>query len=137
MPKVSIFGKEYFYAEAEVVSFAEGLIGFPGMRRAALIPLPEYEPFFWLASLDDEKTRFIVVNPHRIFGDYQPQIPPQLNEISDSAQTVLTIVKISSEWQNTTVNLRAPIFINEETKRGAQFVLTDSNYNLAETLPQI
>lgn len=132
MPKVSILGKEYFYDESEIVSFAEGLIGLPEMRRAALIPLPEYAPFCWLASLDDEKNRFIVVNPHTVFSDYHPQIPD--SEIS--TQIVLTIVKISSEWEKTTVNLRAPICINAETKSGAQFVLTDSNYKLAEILPQ-
>jgi len=129
MPKVTIFGKEYSYNESEVVSFGEGLIGLPEMRRAALIPLADYEPFFWLASLDDEKNRFIVVEPQRIFGDYQPEIPNQ-------PTTVLTIVKISSEWEKTTVNLRAPIFIDEETKRGVQSVLTDSNYELAEAIPQ-
>lgn len=132
MPKVTIFGKEYSYTESEVVSFGEGLIGLPEMRRAALIPLADYEPFFWLASLDDEKNRFIVVEPQRIFSDYQPEIPNQ----PTSPTTILTIVKISSEWEKTTVNLRAPIFIDEETKRGAQFVLTDSNYELAETIPQ-
>lgn len=129
MLKVSIFGKEYSYDESEIVSFGEGLIGLPEMRRAALIPLADYEPFFWLASLDDEKNRFIVVEPQRIFSDYQPEIP-------NSTTMILTIVKISSEWEKTTVNLRAPIFIDEETKRGAQFVLTDSNYELAETIPQ-
>lgn len=132
MPKVTIFGKEYSYNEAEVVSFGEGLIGLPEMRRAALIPLADYEPFFWLASLDDEKNRFIVVEPQRIFSDYQPEIPNQ----PISPATILTIVKISSEWEKTTVNLRAPIFIDDETKRGAQFVLTDSNYELAEAIPQ-
>ncbi|MCD9184966.1 MAG: flagellar assembly protein FliW [Pyrinomonadaceae bacterium] len=129
MPKVTIFGKEYSYDESEVVSFSEGLIGLPEMRRAALIPLADYEPFFWLASLDDEKNRFVVVEPQRIFSDYQPEIP-------NSPTMILTIVKISSEWEKTTVNLRAPIFIDEETKRGAQFVLTDSNYELAEAIPQ-
>lgn len=139
MPKVSIFGKEYSYNESEVVSFGEGLIGLPQMRRAALIPLADYEPFFWLASLDDEKTRFIVVDPQRIFADYRPEMPKEVRELAnsgDSSQTILTIVKISSELEKTTVNLRAPIFIDAETRRGGQFVLTDSNYELAETIPQ-
>ncbi|HQU86758.1 MAG TPA: flagellar assembly protein FliW [Pyrinomonadaceae bacterium] len=138
MSKVSILGKDYFYNESEVISFSEGLIGLPEMRRAALIPMTDYQPFYWLASLDDEKTRFIVVNPQRIFSEYQPDVPKELREISNSSissQTILTIVKISSEWEKTTVNLRAPIFINEETKHGAQFVLNDSNYQLAETIP--
>lgn len=138
MSKVSILGKDYYYNESEIINFSEGLIGLPEMRRAALIPMTEFEPFYWLASLDDEKTRFIVVNPQRIFNKYQPGVPKELREISEtsiSSQTILTIVKISSEWEKTTVNLRAPIFINEETKHGTQCVLNDSSYQLAELIP--
>jgi len=48
----------------------------------------------------------------------------------------LAIVKISSDWQQTTINLRAPIFINAETNSGVQHVLTDSKYQFAESLPR-
>jgi len=48
----------------------------------------------------------------------------------------LVIVKISSDWQKTTVNLRAPILINAESKRGVQMVLSESPYGLSENLPQ-
>lgn len=132
MPSISIKGQEFIYADDEILSFAEGLVGLPAMRRAVLIPLPEFEPFCWLASLDDEKTRFIVVNPHEIYADYRPHEFAALDE----SKQVRAIVKISSDWQKTTVNLRAPIFIDEKTKRGVQIVLSESPYRLAETLPQ-
>ena len=130
---ITIKDKEYFYDEAEVLNFAEGLIGLPEMRRAVLIPLDEYQPFCWLASLDDEKNRFIVVNPQAIFADYHPSAPSSLNEME--LQT-LAIVKISSDWTKTTINLRAPIFIDAQNKRGVQSILTDTSYRLAEALPQ-
>ena len=130
---VTIRGKEYFYDEAEVLHFAEGLIGLPEMRRAVLIPLAEYEPFYWLASLDDERNRFIVVNPQEIFADYHPSAPYSLRK---EGLNTLAIVKISSDWTQTTVNLRAPIFIDAQTRRGVQSILIDSHYKLAEALPQ-
>ncbi len=130
MQKITIKDKEYFYDEREIINFAEGLIGLPEMRRAVLIPMPECEPFCWLASIDDEKNRFIVVNPHEIFADYQPLGAEKI----EHART-FAIVRIASDWTKTTVNLRAPMFINTETKCGAQAVLTESNYQLAETLP--
>lgn len=123
---------EFDYQESEVINFTEGLIGLPKMRRAVLVPMNDYLPFCWLASLDDEKNRFIVVNPHEIYADYSPELPKDLNETQ--LQT-LAIVKISSDWQKTTINLRAPIFVNPETRKGGQFVLSESNYNLAESLP--
>lgn len=133
MPSITIKEQEYSYSGDELINFTEGLVGLPEMRRAALIPLPEFEPFFWLASIDDEKTRFIVVDPYEIFSDYDPAAFVRLD--AEQIKT-LVIVKISSDWEKTTLNLRAPIFINDETKRGVQMVLTESPYNLSEALPQ-
>lgn len=125
---ITINSKEYAYDEKAVINLPEGLIGFPEMRRAALIPLEEFQPFCWLASLDDEKNRFIVVNPREIYRDFETKENADLN--------ALAIVKISSDWEKTTVNLRAPIFFDAQTKRAAQVVLSESNYQLAESLPQ-
>lgn len=132
MNTITIKEKEYFYDEREIIHFEEGLIGLPEMRRAVLIPLPEYEPFCWLASVDDERNRFIVVNPHEIYLDYEASAP----ETIQPSQT-LAIVKVDSDWTKTTVNLRAPMFIDTDARRGAQCVLTESDYLLAESLPQI
>lgn len=123
---------EFEYQENEVINFTEGLIGLPKMRRAVLVPMNEYLPFCWLASLDDENNRFIVIDPQAVFPDYAPEIPA---ENGKSELQKLVIVKISSDWEKTTVNLRAPIFYNSETRKGAQIVLTESTYNLAETIP--
>ena len=128
MPMITINSKEYAYDEQAVINLPEGLIGFPEMRRAALIPLEEFQPFCWLASLDDEKNRFIVVNPREIYSDFETAENSDLN--------ALAIVKISSDWEKTTVNLRAPIFFDAETKRAAQVVLSESGYQLAESLPR-
>lgn len=128
MPMITINSKEYAYEEKDVIDLPEGLIGLPEMRRAALIPLEEFQPFCWLASLDDEKNRFLVVNPHEIFSDFQA--------FENAELETLAIVKISSDWEKTTVNLRAPIFLDSKTKRAAQIVLSESNYKLAESLPQ-
>ena len=137
MQKITIKEKEYFYDEKEIINFTEGLIGLPEMRRAVLIPLPECEPFYWLASVDDEKNRFVVVNPHEVFENYQAPAPGEFVATDDAPESkTLAIVKVSSDWTKTTVNLRAPMFIDHKTKRGAQCVLTESNYELAETLPQ-
>lgn len=131
MPMINIQGIDYSYREDELLSLSDGIIGFPEMRRAVVLPLAGCEPFCWLASVDDEKARFIVVNPQRIFSDYQPD-----SEASAPELQTLAIVKVSSDWRKTTVNLRAPIFINPETRRAAQVVLDKSDYSLAESLPE-
>jgi flagellar assembly factor FliW len=131
MPTITIKENDHSYDETEIITFAEGLIGLPQMRRAVLIAMNEFEPFCWLASIENDNTRFIVVNPREIFEGYEPFLfnPP-------AKPLTLTIVKISSDWTRTTVNLRAPIVIDPETKRGAQHILTESDYQFAESIPR-
>lgn len=133
MSAIIIKGQEYSYEEKDIINFSEGLIGLPNIRRAVLVPLNDCEPFFWLASMEDEKYRFVVVNPHEIFPDYNPSEFVVLNEYETK---VLVIVKVSSDWEKTTINLRAPILVNAESNRGVQMVLSESPYKLAEALPQ-
>jgi len=133
MPSLKIKGQEYSFLDEEIIDFVEGLVGLPTMRRAVLIPLQEFAPFQWLASLDDEKTRFIVVNPNEIFPEYNAANFAVMNETETKT---LVIVKISSDWQKTTVNLRAPLLIDINTNRGVQLILAESPYKLSESLPQ-
>ncbi len=129
---IKIQNKEFDYDEDEIINFTEGLIGLPEIRRAVLVSISGFEPFYWLASLEDEANRFIVVDPHLIFDGYEPvaaSAPPV------PVRRTLSIVKISSDWQKTTVNLRAPIFIDQSSKRGSQCVLTDTDYSLTTSFP--
>ena len=129
MPTIEINGKNYGFDESQVIDFNEGLVGLPEMRQAALIALPDFEPFCWLASITDERNRFVVVDPAELFEDYRPA--------GDAADVrTLAIVKISSDWRKTTVNLRAPIFVEPTTRRGVQRVLNDTDYSLTEAIPQ-
>jgi flagellar assembly factor FliW len=137
MPTININRTDYDYDESEVISFAEGLIGLPQMRRAVLIPLEDFQPFCWMASLDDEKNRFIVVDPQRIYADYEAPLPASLSrDFAAGGREVLAIVTISSDWRKTTVNLRAPLFVDRQHKSGAQIILTESRFGHAEPLPE-
>ncbi|MFM9904738.1 MAG: flagellar assembly protein FliW [Pyrinomonadaceae bacterium] len=131
MQLISINEREYSFEDGEIIEFAEGLIGLPEMRRAVLIEMDEYQPFCWLASLENENTRFIVVDPQKIFEGYNP-----LEDLSPTEDRMLSIVKISSDWEKTTINLRAPILINAEKKSGSQLILSNSDYQFSERLPQ-
>ena len=133
MPTIEINGKDYFYQEDQIIDFTEGLVGLPELRRAALIPLNEYEPFCWLASVDDEKIRFVVVDPSVIFPDYNPI---ESKDIGGPDVNIFAIVKMASDWRETTLNLRAPIFIETENRRGSQHILSDDRYGLAEAVPK-
>lgn len=139
MSEIEINGKIYSYNEENVLHFVEGLIGLPNIKHAVLIPLDEFEPFCWLASLNDRQNRFLVVNPNVIFADYNENLSEELSldeKLKKEQTKILAIVKMSSDWQQTTVNLRAPIIINSDTQKAAQLILSNTKYQHAENLPQ-
>jgi flagellar assembly factor FliW len=127
-------------SDETVLNFEEGIIGFPAMRQAMLVRLPDYEPFWWLASLNDPHTKFLVVNPREIYPDYEPVLPAEiaarLDLHSEDKPLIFSTVKISSDWTKTTINLRAPLFVNAATKRGAQAILSGTDFRHDERLPQ-
>jgi flagellar assembly factor FliW len=141
MPKIHIQSKEIEYAERDVITFDEGLVGLPHLRRLVIINQPEIHPFLWLASLEAPETAFLVLEPHAQFSDYAPSIPPQVStRIKLEAwekPLLLVIARITSEWQCSTLNLRAPLVIAPNAMRGAQIVLTESAYRLDEPLAML
>lgn len=132
MPTITIQGHRHTYAEDEVITFAEGLVGLPQIKEAVVVPMTDLAPFCWLMPLDNDGTRFVVVNPHEIFDGYEPG---RYRQLADDVQSY-AIVTISSDWTRTTVNLRAPIVIDTKTRSGSQQILTDSPYHFAESIPQ-
>ncbi|HYJ46771.1 MAG TPA: flagellar assembly protein FliW [Pyrinomonadaceae bacterium] len=141
MPTIHIQGVDLSYQESSIITFDEGLIGFPGLKRMVIVRQSGIEPFLWLASLDDASVAFLVVDPRQLFPDYKVEwqtVAPahQLGSEDDEAPLVLAMVLIAAEWKESSVNLRAPIFISPSTMRGMQFALSDSPYRLDEPFPE-
>ena len=138
MPKVHIQSKDIEYAEGDVITFDEGLVGLPHLRRLVIISQSEIHPFLWLASVEEPETAFLVLEPHTHYGNYAPSIPAQVRARIQMTETeeplLLAIARITAEWQCSTINLRAPLVIAPSAMRGTQVVLSESNYRLDEPL---
>jgi flagellar assembly factor FliW len=139
MPTIQIHGTELPYNAADVITFDDGLIGLPSLRQMVLVGQSDITPFLWLASLDDSETAFLVVEPHSLFDQYLPLISDEVRTgislDADNSPSVLNIVSISADWTKSTVNLRAPLFINASSMRGAQSALVSTDYKLTQPLP--
>jgi flagellar assembly factor FliW len=138
MPTLKIQGTEIPYDEKDIITFPEGLIGLPHLSKMVMIRQSAIEPLMWLVSLDDNATAFVVADVPEMFPGYSPRIPVETattDSTDKDAQVVLGIVLISPEWQESTVNLRAPLFISANSMKGAQVVLADNAYSCGERLP--
>ena len=139
MSIIRIQGTELSYHESDIITFAEGMIGLPHLRRMVLISQSDIEPFLWLASLDDPSVVFLVIEARGVFPDYAPSVPEAvrtaLGMTAQETPLMLTIALITPEWTNSTINLRAPLIVSPVTMRAAQIVLSDSAYRLDQQLP--
>ena len=57
--------------DERVITFPNGLLGFPDHKRFALIQTGEENYFFWLQSVDEPNLAFVVTDPSIFFKGYE------------------------------------------------------------------
>lgn len=69
---------------------------------------------------------------------YSPEVDDEIiqsiGKLTQKDLDVYTIVVIPEDIQKMTTNLRAPIIINRETKKGIQAVVNDEEYDVRHNL---
>ena len=124
--------------ENKILFFKEGLPGFPDHRRFAILSFDDLKPFEYLQALDEPPVAFLVINPFLVLAEYRMNLSdPDLAglECRDPASlTVYAVATIPEDPWKATVNLFAPIVINEKNRCGRQFLLHDSGYSVKHLL---
>jgi flagellar assembly factor FliW len=117
--------------EKQKLFFPQGLLGFEDYTGYALIE-SEYEPFYWLQSLQDRTLAFLVVDPFFIRKDYEADIDDCGLELIGSPAAedllVLAILTVPQGSGPVTVNLQGPLVANKRTNQCFQAVLSDPRW---------
>lgn len=117
------FGRVEMRAE-DVLLFPNGLLGMEDSRHWVLLADAQNDALGWLQSLTRAEVAFAVVSPRRFVPDYQLRVsrgellPLALDDVSQAQ--VLAIV--GKNERGITLNLRAPVVINEERRIGRQMI---------------
>jgi flagellar assembly factor FliW len=124
--------------EDQIITFPEGLPGFPGQRRFVLVDLQEGSPLKFLQSVDDPDLTFLVAEPLTFFPDYRVLVQPEdlapiALEVPEQGM-VVAIVSVPEDFKQATVNLKAPVVINPETALGRQVILEGEDYGVRTPL---
>lgn len=129
--------------EGKVIEFKEGLPGFRDLTRYALLADAQKGSsdegttsglIYWLQSVDDPAVAFVLVNTVRLMPDYNPLV--EENEIEGLGQydpdkfIFYNIAVIPENVSEATVNLKAPVVINDEIRQGKQVVCTNDEYSV-------
>lgn len=124
--------------EEDVITMAEGLLGFPDRRRYVLLEEEDTRPFIWFQSLDDPDLCFVLTDPLLFFPDYT--VPVHEEEIAPIRLTsleearVLVIVVVPRDPRQATANLQGPLVINPRERLAVQLVLLDERYSTRHRL---
>ncbi|MFQ5494419.1 MAG: flagellar assembly protein FliW [Phycisphaerae bacterium] len=122
-----------------LITFGEGILGFPQQRDYALIQTGKGSGFYWLQSVDTAGLAFVVCDPRLFVSDYQA--PVRLEdlagiELTDAANAqVFTVVNKVGDLL--TANLQGPLVVNVVNRRARQLVLSDKRYSTRHPLMRI
>lgn len=116
----------------KVILFPDGIPGFETCKSYALFDDVESAPFQWLLSIENPRLGFVVVNPTFLWPDYDPKISRddlKSLEVTDTNDVLIySIVTLSDNPTEVTVNLSGPILINSINRKARQLALLNDQY---------
>lgn len=131
MDVVTKSGEVVKITEKQVYTFPNGLLGFENFKKFALIE-SEYEPFFWLQSLDEKNLAFLLIDPFLISSSYEADIDDEslraINVQAPEDIIIMTIVTIPSDGSAITANFLGPVVFNRKNNQCLQVVLNDNKW---------
>ncbi len=126
-------------AEDRVITFPQGILGFPGITRYCLLQPGDDACFFWLQAIDDANLAFVVTDPAFFEKDYSVPIRQEqmeslgLDTLAD-AQVFIIVNKIDDQL---TGNFQGPLVINTVNKTAEQMVLAEKRWSTRQTLMRV
>lgn len=127
--KTRIFG-EVTIDDEKMINFPNGIVGFPELTDFALIHDAEkgnQGGIRWLQSVQEPNFAMPVVDPLVIRTDYNPSVDDELLKVIGEGDNLLVLVTITvpSDLKKMSINLKAPLVVNVDTRKAVQVVLED------------
>lgn len=129
-----IFG-EIEIADEKVITFENGIIGFPDLKRFALLHDEEKGTnagIRFLQSLDEPGFAMPVIDPLVVKPDYDPEVNDELlsaaGNVNGDNILVLVTATIPGDLTKMSVNLQGPFVINVEEHKACQVIVENGDY---------
>ena len=131
-----LFGKVNV-EDDKVIDFPEGILGFPELKKFALLYDNEKNTaggFNFLVSAEEPAFALPVVPALVVEPGYSPKftedIEASIGKLTEENALVLVTMTIPSDVTKMTVNLNAPIVVNSDSKKGIQSVVGNDEYDV-------
>lgn len=126
------------YEADEIITFEKGIPGFQDLKKFVIKEIGEDSPFSILQSIEDKEIGFILISPFLVYENYEINLSEEIRnnlKISSSNEVLLySIVTLNSNTKEITANLKAPIVININIKKGEQYIIDKDKYKIKEKI---
>ena len=138
--KTKYFG-EIECREEDKLHFPAGLFGFEEETEFFLLPFDGGEgSLLCFQSAVTPGLAFVAMNPFSLKPDYAPVLTPgELKAMGAERSEDLcfyALCVVRSPASESTVNLRCPVAINDQTRRAVQVILEDDAYHMHHLLSE-
>ncbi len=123
--------------EEKIITLERGLFGFEEFKKYTILYDCEKEGganISWFQSVDEPTLALPVINPLLVKEDYNPVVEDELlsglGEISEENLVILLTMTVPADIKEMSVNLKAPIIINADTRMGAQLIVENQDYEV-------
>lgn len=125
----------------DVLEFRKGLFAFEDEKRFVLLPFEGSDSaLLCLQSVQTEGLAFVVMNPFAVCPGYAPVLTAEelkamgVKESTELCYYVMCVVR--NPVSESTLNLKCPVVINDETRHAMQVILEGDAYGMRHRLEE-
>ena len=129
------FFGEIDISDDKVITFPNGIIGFPEMKRFVLLHDEEkgtQAGIRFLQSVEEPGFAMPVMDPLLVKPDYNPEVEDELlavaGNITPENLLVLVTVTVPGDLTKMSVNLQGPVIINIDENKACQLIVENADY---------
>jgi flagellar assembly factor FliW len=120
--------------------FDQGIPGFEHLTQFIFEEVGEDLPMKLMKSTEDMAVSLLVASPFLFYPDYEWEladtVKQELSINKEEDVEVWSVITVSTDFANATINLLAPIVLNSRTLKGKQLILHDNTYSSRAPLNQ-
>lgn len=116
--------------EEDIITLTKGLLGLEEYKKYVLLPFEKDNPLAIFQSIEEPQVGFVVAYPFAFKKDYFFDISEEdkreLQVEKEEDILAYSIMTLNDPFETSTINLLAPLVINNAKKCGKQIVLQDN-----------
>ncbi len=123
--------------EEKILTFDRGMIGFEEYKRYTILYDCEKEGknnISWLQSVEEPGLAFTVISPTVVMEEYNPIVEDELlkdiGDLTEENLVILLMMTVPGDLKEMSVNLKAPLIINADTRKGVQLIVENQDYEV-------